>query len=205
MARKSKAKTAKRRGGRKTSAKARAGAARKKVARRAARPKARKQAPAKRAPARKAAASAETQTVTAYLVVSSGTRAIDFYKKAFGAVEVYRMPAPDGQRVMHATLKIGGSTIMLSDEFPEHGGNRGPDMVGSTTVTIHLQVANADKAFARAVDAGATAIMPPADMFWGDRFGKLRDPFGHEWSIAHHVRDVSPAEMAAAAKKAFAA
>ncbi len=115
-----------------------------------------------------------------------------------------RMPTPDGGRVMHATLKIGGSEIMLSDEFPEHGGSRGPDMVGSTTVTIHLQVPNADKAFARAIGAGATAIMPPADMFWGDRFGKLRDPFGHEWSIAHHLRDVSPAEMAAAARKAFA-
>jgi uncharacterized glyoxalase superfamily protein PhnB len=141
--------------------------------------------------------------VTAYLVVSSCGRAIEFYKKAFGAAEIYRMPTPDGQRLLHAELKIGGSNVMLSDEFPEHGGNRGPDIVGSTTVTIHLWVPNADKAFARAVEAGATAIMPPADMFWGDRFGKLRDPFGHEWSVAHHVRDVSPAEIAEAAKKWF--
>jgi uncharacterized glyoxalase superfamily protein PhnB len=143
--------------------------------------------------------------VTPYLVVSSGARAIEFYKKAFGAVELYRMAAPDGHRVMHATLNIGGSHVMLSDEFPEHGGNRGPDIVGSTTVSIHLTVPNADKAFARAIEAGATVIVPVADMFWGDRFGKLRDPFGHEWSVAHHVRDVSPGEMAAAAKKAFSA
>ena len=136
-------------------------------------------------------------------MVSSGEHAIAFYKKAFDAVEVYRMPAPDGTRLLHATLNIRGSDVMLSDEFPEHGGNRGPDIVGSTTVTIHLWVPNADKAFAQALGAGATVIMPLGDMFWGDRYGKLRDPFGHEWSIAHHIRDVSPAEIAAAAKKAF--
>jgi PhnB protein len=204
MARKSKAKTAKKKSAGRKAAKKTVKKVAKKVAKRAARPKARK-APAKRSTARKAAASTNLQAVTPYLVVSSGARAIDFYKKAFGAVEIYRMPTPDGQRVMHATLNIGGANVMLSDEFPEHSGNRGPDIVGSTTVSIHLQVPNADKAFARAIDAGATVIMPVADMFWGDRFGKLRDPFGHEWSVAHHVRDVSPAEMAAAAKKAFSA
>lgn len=202
MARKSKVKTAKKSAGRKAAKKTIKKAARK-AAKKVARPKSRKPTAAKRSTAR--AASAALQTVTPYLIVSSCARAIDFYKKAFGAVEMYRMPAPDGQRVMHATLKIYGSNVMLSDEFPEFGGNRGPDIVGSTTVSIHLQVPNADKAFARAVGAGATSLTPVADMFWGDRFGKLRDPFGHEWSVAHHVRDVSPTEMAEGAKKAFSA
>ena len=191
MARKSKTKTAKKSAARKS-----ARPTAKKATKKAARPTSKRAAPR--------AASAQ-QSVTPYLVVSSGEHAIAFYKKAFGAEELYRMPAPDGRRIMHASLKINGSCVMLADEFPEHGGNRGPDMVGSTTVSIHLNVPNADKAFAQAVAAGATVIMPLADMFWGDRFGKLRDPFGHEWSIAHHVRDVSPAEMAAAAKKAFSA
>ena len=191
MARKSKAKTAKK------SARPTARKGAKKSAKRVARPMAKK--PARRPVTARAA----LQSVTPYLVVSSGEHAIDFYKRAFDAVEVYRMPAPDGTRLLHATLNIRGSDVMLSDEFPEHGGNRGPDIVGSTTVSIHLWVPDADKAFAQAVGAGATIIMPLADMFWGDRYGKLRDPFGHEWSIAHHVRDVSPAEIAAAAKKAF--
>jgi len=186
--------------------------ARKSTGRKSARPAARKAArkvakPKPKSKARKASRRAATasQSVTPYLVVSNGEHAIAFYKKAFGAVEVYRMPAPDGRRLMHATISIGGSEVMLSDEFPEYGGNRAPDIVGSTTVSIHLWVPNADKAFAQATAAGATVIMPLADMFWGDRFGKLRDPFGHEWSIAHHVRDVPPAEIADAAKKAFAA
>ena len=191
MARKSKAKTAKK------SARPTARKGAKKSAKRVARPK------AKKPTRRPAAARAALQSVTPYLVVSSGEHAIAFYKKAFDAVEVYRMLAPDGTRLLHATLNIRGSDVMLSDEFPEHGGNRGPDIVGSTTVSIHLWVPNADKAFAQAVGAGATVIMPLADMFWGDRYGKLRDPFGHEWSIAHHIREVSPAEIAAAAKKAF--
>jgi len=191
MARKSKAKTTKK------SARPTARKSAKKSAKRVARPRAKK--PARRP----AAARAALQSVTPYLVVSSGEHAIEFYKKAFDAVEVYRMPAPDGTRLLHATLNIRGSDVMLSDEFPEHGGNRSPDIVGNTTVSIHLWVPNADKAFAQAVGAGATVIMPLADMFWGDRYGKLRDPFGHEWSIAHHIRDVAPAEIAAAAKKVF--
>jgi uncharacterized glyoxalase superfamily protein PhnB len=198
MARKSKAKTARKSAGRKT-ARPTAKKAAKKAVKKVARPKAKR--PARRQAAPRAAAA--QRSVTPYLVVSNGEHAIEFYKKAFGAVELYRMPAPDGRRLMHASLEINGSNVMLADEFPEHGGNRGPDMVGSTTVTIHLRVPNADKAFAQAVAAGATVIMPLADMFWGDRFGKLRDPFGHEWSIAHHVRDVPPAEIAEAAKKAF--
>jgi PhnB protein len=196
MARTSKAKTAKKSAGRK-SARPTAKKAAKKSAKKVAMPKARK--------ATRAQAAAALQSVTPYLVVSSGEHAIEFYKKAFGAVEMYRMPAPDGRRLLHATLKIRGSEVMLSDEFPEYGGSRGPDIIGSTTVTIHLWVPNADDAFAQAVGAGATVIMPLADMFWGDRYGKLRDPFGHEWSIAHHIRDVPPAEIAEAARKMFPA
>jgi uncharacterized glyoxalase superfamily protein PhnB len=204
MAKKSRAKTARKSAGRTAARKSRPTArAAKKAVKKVARPKTAKRTPAKRPAARKAPPSTGRQTVTAYLVVSNGGRAIDFYKRAFGAVELVRMPMPGSQRVMHATLKIGGSEIMLSDEFPEHDSNRGPDIVGSTTVTIHLQVPNADKAFARAVEAGATSVMPPADMFWGDRFGKLRDPFGHEWTIAHHIRDVSPTEIKEAARKMF--
>ena len=198
MARKSKAKAARKSAGRKTTRPAAKKAA-KKTVRKVARPPSRKSAGRKAAP-RTAAAQ---QSVTPYLVVSNGEHAIEFYRKAFGARELYRMPAPDGRRLMHASLLINGSCVMLADEFPEHGGNRAPDMVGSTTVTIYMQVPNADQAFAQAVGAGATVIMPLADMFWGDRFGKVRDPFGHEWSIAHHVRDVPPDEIAAAAKKAF--
>jgi len=191
MARKSKTKTARKTAGRKP-----ARPPVRKAAKKVARPK------AKKAAARPAAAAA-LQSVTPYLVVSSGAHAIEFYKKAFDAVEVYRMPAPDGTRLLHATLNIRGSDVMLSDEFPEYGGNRGPDVIGSTTVTIHLWVPNADRAFAQAIAAGATVIMPLADMFWGDRYGKLRDPFGHEWSIAHHIRDVPPAEIAEAARNMF--
>ena len=194
MARKTKARTARKSAGRKATR-----SAPRKAAKKAARAKARKQA---RRPTKTQVAAA-LQSVTPYLVVSSGRHAIEFYKNAFGAVEVYRMPAPDGTRLLHATLNIRGSDVMLSDEFPEHGGNRGPDNVGSTTVTIHLWVPNADEAFAQAIAAGASVIMPLADMFWGDRYGKLRDPFGHEWSIAHHIRDVSPAEIAEAAKRIF--
>jgi len=194
MARKTKARTARKSAGRKATR-----SAPRKAAKKAARAKARKQA---RRPTKTQVAAA-LQSVTPYLVVSSGHHAIEFYKNAFGAIEVYRMPAPDGTRLLHATLNIRGSDVMLSDEFPEHGGNRGPDNVGSTTVTIHLWVPNADEAFAQAIAAGASVIMPLADMFWGDRYGKLRDPFGHEWSIAHHIRDVSPAEIAEAAKRIF--
>jgi PhnB protein len=191
MARKSKSKTARKSAGRKP-----ARPAARKAAKKVARPKARKVAPRQSA--------AALRSVTPYLVVSDGALAIEFYRKAFDAVEVYRMPAPDGRRLLHATLSIGGSELMLCDEFPEYGGNRGPHIIGSTTVTIHLWVPNADQAFAQAIAVGATVIMPLADMFWGDRYGKLRDPFGHEWSIAHHIRDVPPAELAEAARKMFA-
>lgn len=145
---------------------------------------------------------ADARSVTAHLVVSNGAAAIDFYKKAFGAEEVFRMPAPDGKRLLHAEIRIGDSPVMLAEEFPEFG-SRGPLALGGTPVTLHLYVEDVDAAFERAVGAGATATMAPADMFWGDRYGKVTDPFGHSWSLATHVRDVTPEEMAAGAKAAF--
>jgi len=181
--------------------------ARKAVGKKAAVKKVAKKAVAKRAPARKAAArQAQPAGISAipYLVISNAAKAIDFYKKAFGAEELFRMAAPDGARLLHATIKIGDASVMMSDEFPEYGGNRGPDIVGGTTVSIHLNVPDVDKAFARAIEAGANVIMPLADMFWGDRYGKVRDPFGHEWSIATHKRDVSPEDMQKGMKEAFA-
>lgn len=134
------------------------------------------------------------RTVTPYLTIKGAAQAIDFYKRAFGAQEGERMTGPDGQSVMHAEIKIGDSLVMLSDEFPQMGG-RSPQTLGGTTASIFLYVPDVDTAFKRALDAGAKAIMAPADMFWGDRFGKLVDPFGHEWAMATHKEDLSPEEI----------
>ncbi len=131
-------------------------------------------------------------TLTPGLMVKGAAEAIEFYKRAFGAEEVSRMPmpGPDGQpRIGHAELKIGDSKVFLSDEFPEHG-MLGPQ--GRPPVSMFMYVTDADAAFARAVEAGATVQMPLADMFWGDRFGTLADPFGHVWSIAEHLEDLTP-------------
>src|SRR6266545_2642412 len=132
-------------------------------------------------------------TVTAYLTLDDCARAIDFYQKAFGAQEIMRMNGPAG-KIGHAEIKIGDSVVMLSDEMPG-GGNRAPKSLGGTTAGIFLYVTDVDAAFKQAVDAGAKADMQPADMFWGDRFGRLTDPFGHSWSIATHKEDVAPEEM----------
>jgi PhnB protein len=131
------------------------------------------------------------RTVTPYLTLKGAARAIEFYKRAFGAQEVARMTGPDGESVMHAELRIGDSVVMLSDELPQMG-SRSPETLGGTTGAILLYVPDVDVAFRRAVDAGAKALMAPADMFWGDRFGKLVDPFGHEWAMATHKEDLSP-------------
>jgi PhnB protein len=139
-------------------------------------------------------------TVTTYLVCDGAAKAIKFYEKAFGATEVMRVPTPDG-KLMHASIQIGDSLIMLNDEFPEMGA-LGPKARKGTSVTMHLFVEDADKAFARAVKAGATVKMPLQDMFWGDRYGQLEDPFGHSWSIATHIRDMSAKEIQEAAKAA---
>ena len=141
-------------------------------------------------------------SITPYLVVKGAAAAIDFYKAAFGATEVFRMPQPDG-RVGHAELRIGDSVIMLADEFLEMK-IVGPKTLGGTPVGILLHVADADATFNRAVSLGAQVMKPMADQFYGDRSGTIEDPFGHKWTISHHVEDVSPEEMKrrlAAAKK----
>jgi len=132
-------------------------------------------------------------SVTPHLICAGAANAIDFYKKAFNATELTRLPGPNG-KLMHGSIRIGDSTVMLSDEFPEMGG-LGPKSLKGSPVTIHLYVADVDAFAARAAAAGAKVIMPVADMFWGDRYGQLEDPFGHKWSVATHVRDVTPEDM----------
>ena len=138
-------------------------------------------------------------TVTPHLVCEGATEAIDFYKKAFGAEELSRLPGEDG-RIMHAELRIGDSVVMLADAFPEWN-SPGPLALKGTTVSIHLYVPGVDAAFQRAVDAGAEVVMTVDDMFWGDRFGMLKDPFGHRWSIATRQRDVSADELQEAMRR----
>src|SRR5688572_27998902 len=130
--------------------------------------------------------------VTPHLVCEGAAQAIEFYKKAFGAQEVARLPGPDG-KLMHAQITINGAPVMLVDDFPDWGSH-GPKALKGSPVTIHLYVDDVDAVVARAVKAGATVTMPVADQFWGDRYGKLEDPFGHHWSVATHVRDVSMEE-----------
>ena len=137
--------------------------------------------------------------VTPHLICARAADAIDFYKKAFGAVEDGRMAGPDG-RIMHASIHIGGSAVMLMDEMPEWGA-LGPKALKGSPVTIHLYVPDVDAFVARAVKAGAKVTMPVADQFWGDRYGAIEDPFGHKWSVGTHMRDVTQKEMAAAMKK----
>ena len=131
-----------------------------------------------------------------HLVVDGAAQAIEFYAKAFGAEEMARLPGPDG-RLMHGCVRIAGQTVMLVDENRQYG-MLSPTALGGSPVTLHLEVPDVDAAFARAVAAGATVAMPVADQFWGDRYGVLRDPFGHSWSLATHQRDVSLEEAKAA-------
>jgi PhnB protein len=132
-------------------------------------------------------------SLTPHLVCAGAAEAIEFYKKAFGAVEQMRVPTPDG-KLMHASVKIGDSVLMLMDEMPNYGA-LGPNALKGSPVTIHLAAEDVDALIERAVAAGAKLVMPAADMFWGDRYGQVDDPFGHHWSIATHIRDVSPQEM----------
>jgi PhnB protein len=132
-------------------------------------------------------------TATPYLTLNDCARAIDFYKKAFGAQEVMRMEGPPG-KIGHAEIKVGDSFIMLADEMPG-GGNRAPKSLGGTTASVFLYVNDVDSSYKQAVDAGASSDTAPTDMFWGDRFGKLTDPFGHTWAMATHKEDVAPDEM----------
>jgi PhnB protein len=140
-----------------------------------------------------------------HLVCSPCSQAIEFYKKAFGAEELHRMPAPDG-RIMHAAIRIGKSYLFLVDDFPEYcGGNsQTATALKGTPVTIHQYVEKCDAAIERAQKAGATVVMPAMDMFWGDRYGIVTDPYGHKWSFGTHIKDLTPAEMQAGMKEAFA-
>ena len=140
----------------------------------------------------------DMHSITPHLVCAGAADAIEFYKKACGAREEARLPGPGG-KLMHAMIRIGDSAVMLVDEMPEHGA-LGPKSLKGSPVTIHLYVENADATVERAVKAGAKVTMPVADMFWGDRYGQLEDPFGHHWSIGTHVRDVSMEEMQKAMK-----
>jgi len=137
-----------------------------------------------------------THSLTPHLICADSAAAIDFYRRAFGAVELSRLPGPGG-KLMHAALRIGDSLLMLSDEWPDMGVV-GPQRLQGSPVVVHLYVEDVDAVVARAVAAGAKLTMPVADMFWGDRYGRLEDPAGHHWSVATHLRDVTPAEMAAA-------
>ena len=142
-------------------------------------------------------------TLSAYLAVDDAARAIEYYTRAFGAKEVVRMDAPGG-KIGHAELELGDSRIMLSDPFPQ-ASTRPPNELGGTSSSVFMYVEDVDAVVKQAVDAGATVTMEVADQFWGDRFGSITDPFGHVWSIATHVEDVPPDEMAERAKAAMAA
>lgn len=137
-------------------------------------------------------------SITPHLVCSDAAAAIEFYKKAFNAEELFRLPTPDG-KLMHACIRIGDSQVFLVDEFPDMGA-LGPGKLGGTSVTLHHQVADADAAMAQALAAGGSLMMPLQDMFWGDRYGMLKDPFGHQWSIATHKVDLTPEQIRQALK-----
>jgi PhnB protein len=134
-------------------------------------------------------------TITPHLVVRGAAKAVEFYQKAFGMTEVMIMHGPDGKSIAHAELKLGDSHIYLADEWP-NGDVASPEKLSGTTVAIHIYVPDCDAVFNKAVAAGCKVIMPPMVMFWGDRFAKVQDPFGHSWSIATHVEDMTPEEMA---------
>ncbi len=149
----------------------------------------------------------ERPSFAPYLVVSNAAAAIDFYKDAFGAVELARHPAPGTDKVMHAHLVINDGHVMLSDDFSaQHGGkSQTPEALGGSPVTFNLQVDDADTAWGKALAAGAEITMPLADQFWGDRYGQLQDPFGHKWSICQSLRTLSQEELEEGAKTAFTA
>jgi PhnB protein len=141
-------------------------------------------------------------TLIPYLAVDDAAKAIEYYEKAFGATERARMDGPDG-KIGHAELEIGDSVFMLSDPFPQ-SSVKSPKEAGATTSSIFMYSEDVDAAIERAVEAGATIEQEPTDMFWGDRFGSVADPFGHRWAIATHIEDVSPEEMAERGKAAMA-
>ena len=142
-----------------------------------------------------------------HLVCDPCSDAIEFYKKAFGAEECFRMLAPDKKRIMHAQIQIGSKVLFLVDDFPEYCGGKANSAkaLGGSPVTIHQYVRDCDAAIRQAEKAGATVVMPVQDMFWGDRYGVLKDPFGHTWSFATHQKDLTPEQIQKASEAAFAA
>jgi PhnB protein len=142
-------------------------------------------------------------TLTAHLVVRDAAKAVDFYQRAFGAKPLGVHKTPDG-KVMHAELQIGDSRLMLADEFPGMGNCKSPQTLGGTTTTMNIYVDDVDPLFKQAVAAGATETMPLANQFWGDRYGQVKDPFGHSWALGQHIEDVAPEEMERRAREAFA-
>ena len=141
-------------------------------------------------------------TVTATLTVKEAAKAIEFYKKAFDANELYRFPGPDGKTIMHAEIMIGNSIVMLADEMPGMGC-RSPQSIGGTSSSIYLYVNDADSTFNKAISAGAKVLMPLMEGFWGDRFGSIEDPFGHVWGIATRKKDMTPDEIQQAGQEAL--
>jgi PhnB protein len=174
------------------------------MARRTKRATARKK-PTRRTASRKTPAPATPglRTVTPYLVIDGASKAIEFYKRAFGAKEVNRSPMPDGS-IMHATIRIGDSMIMMSDDFPGGGGDtKSPTAAGATTVNLHINSKDVDRLWNQAVNAGAKPTLPLENQFWGERYGKLQDPFGHVWSVSMPVK-MSEQEKEAKRQAAFA-
>lgn len=143
-------------------------------------------------------------SVTPMFIFKDARRAIDFYKNAFGAQERYAMPGPDGKGVMHAEVQIGDSIIMMGDEYPQMESCKSAESLGGSPISLYIYVENVDSAFRRAVEAGATVKMEVQEMFWGDRCGSVEDPFGYNWMIGTHTRDLSPEQIAEGAKAAFA-
>lgn len=140
-------------------------------------------------------------TITPHLTIRGAAEAIEFYKKAFGARELARHPGPGG-KLMHGEVQIGNSRVLLHDEFPEMGANS-PQALKGTPVSLHVYVEDVDRAWDQATKAGAKVVMPLADMFWGDRYGVLEDPYGHRWALASHIKDMTPEEMQKAGQEAM--
>jgi PhnB protein len=140
-------------------------------------------------------------SVTPYLIIKGAAGAIDFYKRAFGATELLRMPQADG-RIGHAEIKIGDSHVMLADEYPEMG-HRSPQTLGGAGVSLMIYVDNVDEVYKRSIAAGAKEVQPLKDQFYGDRSGTLQDPYGHVWTVATHVEDIEPEEIERRARKAM--
>ena len=143
------------------------------------------------------------QSVTPSLTLKDSKKAIEFYQKALGATVLDIFPSPDGKRTMHATIRIGNSILMMGDEMPGPDCQKSAESLGTTPISLYVYVPDADAVFRQALAAGATATMPVADMFWGDRCGMVKDPFGYAWMIATHIRDLTPKEIQQGARAFF--